>query len=145
MLFLAGEAEMACKFCGLNWKKDVSTEELKEELEQRVIVCAEEIRRQRVLARIAKEEYLARVWPRYRWLPLVGVLGCFSAMAAAIVFAIAVMSFGPQASSFSLLTTVPTLLGVELLFLSPIIYMLLKEARLVRDFKKKHPEHAEAL
>lgn len=128
---------MTCKYCGTNWKKDVTLGELREE-----------IKRRKTLAENELDAYMASVWPARNWTNWLTILSIIPAFLGASFFhAFMLMHYGAFIREH--VWGIPALfLATGIVFFliySPRIYWSRKESRLIRGFRNKHPEYAEAL
>ncbi|OGZ05317.1 MAG: hypothetical protein A3C93_04705 [Candidatus Lloydbacteria bacterium RIFCSPHIGHO2_02_FULL_54_17] len=137
---------MPCKFCGVQWGKDVSDDELSAEIARRAKIREEYFAGKKAQAEAAKQEYLDRVWPAYTLATWLSIANFVVAM-----FVTAFIS-GPIGHFARLHLGVfweaGSLLGVFIVFVlvfSPGISVLVKERRLLANFRKEHPEFYESL
>lgn len=127
---------MPCKHCGTNWKKDVTTSELKEELALR-----------KAHAIKAREEYVARMYPGHRRDGRLTIVNFLVAIVGGSLLTPPLFNnyigphFGTYQGPVALLFAA---FMMSVLFL-PACYFIRKERRTYAGFFKEHPLHAEAL
>ncbi len=128
---------MTCKYCGTNWKKDVTLRELREEIKRRKKLAEDEL-----------DAYMRAVWPWQNWTNFLTLLNIICALFGANYF-VFLVSVRYEVLNHESAWGMPTLILatgiVILLILSPAVYWSKKESRLTRAFKNKYPEHSEAL
>lgn len=141
-MFVNREATMPCKFCGVQWKKDVTDEELETEITRR---NTERARREsvRIFEReSAKQAYLDRIWPTHS---RAGWLGFANLIVAMLVVGLAGNSIKSYArDTFGAFWEPVALLVAFCAFLviyAPGIVIILKERRILAKFREEHPEY----
>jgi hypothetical protein len=124
---------MTCNYCGSNWSKDISTKELKDEVERRK-AHNEELWKQ----------YVAQLWPTYDrdiWLTILNF--CLALIGTSMLVTSFYRSALLYMGSSTLLASLVLAACIFTVLFLPGIYCIRKENRILVAFRKKYPEDAE--
>ena len=126
----------------MDWKKDISTYELRKEITQR-----------KILAQIAQHDYVIKAWPIHAWGGVLIIVNfCVSFIGTKLLLDELSSYIRSYVNTYiepvSLLGIVLPLLFAACVFLvlsAPTFYFIRKERRVYADFVREHPEHAQML
>ena len=127
---------MACKHCGLCWKKDVSARELIEEINERKKVFLHD-----------REVYYDQVWPKRG---LVHLLAFMVPIAYLLLLTAMIMSLDPETFEIILsmfgdspaVLTLFIVLSAFLWMITSMLYYVRKRSRLDKDFQRDRGDAA---